>query len=198
MPSQILSTRNILQALRLHQQVRLSNRRIGQALGITYTTVSDYLRRAEVAGLTYAQCLEIGHDAPERRLFSAQTHSAAKRPTPDWTYIHRELGREHVTLDTLWREHKQLHPDGLQYSTFCEHYRKCAKKLHVSMRQHHAPADKLFVDYAGATIDVVDGATREVRKAQVFVAVLGASNYTFVEATWTPPLPTGWARMCGP
>lgn len=177
--------RNILEALRLHQQARLSNRQIGQALGIAHTTVSDYLRRAEVANISYETGLEIGHDELERRLFPAKAPASVQRPQPDWAYIHSELKRKHVTMDLLWREYKEAHFQGLQYSTFCEHYRKWAGKLNVSMRQHHAPADKLFVDYAGTTIDVVDGNTGEVRHAQVFVAVLGASNYTFAEATWT-------------
>ncbi|MGF5988503.1 IS21 family transposase, partial [Klebsiella pneumoniae] len=129
--------------------------------------------------------VQMGHQWLEERLFPPKAPASVKRPQPNWAYIHTELKRKHVTLDLLWREYKQAHPDGLEYSSFCENYKKWAGKVDVSMRQHHAPADKLFVDYAGATIDVVDGNTGEVRHAQVFVAVLGASNYTFAEATWT-------------
>ena len=177
--------RKILETLRLREQLKLTNRQIADVIKASPTTVGDYLRRAEMAGIEYATGLQMGHDALEHRLFPDKPGASVKRPQPNWAYIHSELSRTHVTLDLLWREYKQTHTDGLEYSSFCQHYRKWASKLNVSMRQHHAPADKLFVDYAGTTIDVVDGSTGEVRQAQLFVAVLGASNYTFVEATWT-------------
>lgn len=103
--------------------------------------------------------------------------------------MHRELRKKSVTLDLLWQEYKADHPDGYRYSWFCEHYRQWAGKLSVSMRQTHTPGEKLFVDYAGQTLPIIDGATGEIRQAQLFVAVLGASNYTYAEATWTQKLP---------
>jgi transposase len=108
---------------------------------------------------------------------------------PDWAEIHRELKRKGVTLQLLWQEYKATHPDGLQYSQFCDRYRYFASKLDLVMRQHHRAGEKLFVDYAGQTVDVVDRETGEVREAQIFVATLGASNYTYAEATWTQSLP---------
>ena len=110
---------------------------------------------------------------------------------PDWAVLHQELRRPGVTLMLLWEEYRAVHPEGFAYSWFCEHYRAWAGKLDVVMRQTHRAGEKLFVDYAGQTVEVIDRATGEVRSAQIFVAVLGASNYTYAEATWTP----GAARL---
>src|SRR5450432_1722094 len=103
--------------------------------------------------------------------------------------VHRELKRKGVTLRLLWEEHRALHPDGHGYSRFCELYGAWAKLLAPTMRQTHTAGERLFVDYAGTTLDVIDGATGEVRTAQLFVAALGASSYTYAEATWTQSLP---------
>ena len=94
-----------------------------------------------------------------------------------------------MTLDLLWQEYRERHPDGYQYSAFCKHYLNFSRALPVTMRQSHAPGERLFVDYSGQTVPVIDPATGEVRQAQIFVAVLGASNYTYVEATWSQSLP---------
>ena len=101
------------------------------------------------------------------------------------TYFSKRLRGKGVTLALLWEEYKAVHPEGLQYSRFCEQYRAWASKLDVVMRQEHRAGEKLFVDYAGHTVGVVDRHTGELRQAQVFVAVLGASSYTYAEATWT-------------
>ena len=148
--------RKILETLRLREQLGFNTRQIAEVIKASPTTVSDYLRRAEMAGIEYAVGVQMGHQWLEERLFPPKAPASVKRPQPNWAYIHTELKRKHVTLDLLWREYKQAHPDGLEYSSFCENYKKWAGKVDVSMRQHHAPADKLFVDYAGATIDVVD------------------------------------------
>ena len=111
------------------------------------------------------------------------------RPKPEWADVHRELRRKGVTLDLLWQEHKTEHPDGYLYSSFCAHYRQWVGRLSVSMRQTHAPGEKLFVDYAGPTVPIIDPMTGEIRQAALFVAVLGASNYACCEATWSQSLP---------
>src|SRR6185312_11954375 len=111
-----------------------------------------------------------------------------RRPQPDWTAVHRELRRPGVTLQLLWEEHRAAHPDGYGYSRFCEHYRAWEARLSPTMRQSHVAGERMFVDYAGTTLAVIDAATGEVRTAQLFVAVLGASNYTYAEATWTQGL----------
>lgn len=108
---------------------------------------------------------------------------------PDFAHVHQELKRAGVTRDLLWREYLAAHPQGLKYTAFCNHYRRWLARQSVVLRQEHVPGDKLFVDYAGQTVPIVDRHSGEARAAQVFVAVLGASNYTYVEATWTQKLP---------
>ena len=110
---------------------------------------------------------------------------------PDWSYIDRELRRKGVTLQLLWQEYKEAHPasDGYQYSQFCQRYRDWRQKLDPVMRQHHRAGEKMFVDYAGMSVAVNDPKSGQVRQAQIFVAVLGASNYCYAEATWTQSLP---------
>ena len=102
---------------------------------------------------------------------------------------HRQLGRSGVTLDLLWQEYREQHPDGYQYSAFCEHYRAFTRNLPVTLRQSHAPGERLFVDYSGQTVAIINAATGEEQPAQIFVATLGASSYTYVEATWTRAYP---------
>jgi len=114
---------------------------------------------------------------------------SAPRPLPDWKTLHEELKRKGVTLFLLWEEYKAVHPEGYEYSRFCDLYREWAGKLPVWMRQEHKAGEKLFVDYAGMTMPVVNQRTGEVRQAQIFVATLGASNYTYADATWTQTLP---------
>lgn len=103
--------------------------------------------------------------------------------------MHEQLHRhKHVTLQLLWEEYKEAHPDGYQYSQYCELYRRWARKIDVVLRQEHRAGEKMFVDHAGQTVPVVDRETGEIRHASIFVAVLGASNYTFAEATWKKDL----------
>jgi transposase len=110
-------------------------------------------------------------------------------PSPIGLRFHRELKRKHVTLTMLWDEYIERCPEGYRYSRFCELYRSWASRLSVTMRQTHIGGDKLFVDYAGDTVPViVDRLTGHVRPAQIFVAVMGASNFTYAEASWTQAL----------
>ena len=110
-------------------------------------------------------------------------------PVPDWSKVHRELRRKGVTLALLWQEDKEAHPQGMQYRGFCRLYRAWTAKLDVVMRQAHRAGEKRFVDDAEPTVAVVERDTGELREAQVFVAGLGASSYTYAEATWTQTLP---------
>ncbi len=181
--------RKIREVLRLYFAAALSIRAIARSLGTSPSTVGDYLRRAKVAGLSWPVPESVDDTGLERRLFPAPPSSRAERPLPDWSEVHRELRRKSVTLSLLWQEYKETHPEGLQYSRFCEQYRAWAAKLDLVMRQEHRAGEKLFVDYAGQTVPVVDRETGAVRQAQVFVAALGASSYTFAEATWTQTLP---------
>ena len=152
-------------------------------------TVGEYIRPAEVARLSWPLPEAMDDAVLERQLFPPQVPTGTVRPLPQWSEVHRELRRKGVTLSLLRQEYKAAHPDGLQYGWFCEQYRAWAGKLDVVMRQEHRAGERLFVDYAGQTAEVIDHQTGEVRQAQVFVAVLGASNYTFAEAAWTRSRP---------
>jgi transposase len=182
--------RKLRQALRLAWEVGLSLRPIGRSLGLSPTTVGEYLRRAESAGLTWPLPPQLDDATLEARLFpGALPLPLQERPLPDFASVHRELRRKGVTLALLWQEYKAAHPEGLQYSQFCEHYRRFVGRLDLVMRKPHRAGEKGFIDYAGQTVPVVDSTTGEIREAQVFVATLGASNYTYAEATWTQALP---------
>jgi len=114
---------------------------------------------------------------------------AAERPLPIWADVHLELRRKSVTLALLWEDYKEQNPQGYQYSWYCDLYRAWAGKLHLWMRQEHKAGEKLFVDYCGQTVPVNDPASGAVHDVSVFVAVMGASNYAYAEATWTQKLP---------
>jgi transposase len=180
--------RKIHLVLRLFFTAEMSIRAISRSINASPSTVGDYIRRARVAGLGWPLPEGMDERALEARLFAPPEPAEAARPLPEWAHVHRELRRKGVTLALLWEEYKAEHPDGVQYSWFCDRYRAWARHVDVVMRQTHRAGEKLFVDYAGDTVPVVNRETGELREAQVFVAVLGASSYTFAEATWTQTL----------
>ncbi len=181
--------RKIRDALRLQEQ-GLPPKRIGSSLGIGRTTVQEYLSRARAAGLSWPLPEGLSDTELEQRFYPRSAgDSRGSFPQPDWAYLHRELRRKGVTLALLWEEYRAVYPDGYGYSRFCELYSRWEGRLSPVMRQRHPAGERLFVDYAGTTLDVVCPKTGEVRTAQLFVATLGASNYTYVEATWTQALP---------
>jgi transposase len=181
--------RKIKEVVRLGAQ-GLSPRRIGESLGIGRTTVQECLGRARAAGLSWPLPEELSDADLEHRLYPRATGAIrGSFPQPDWAYVHRELKRKGVTLALLWEEYRSVHPDGYGYSRYCELYRRWEGRLSPVMRQHHVAGERLFVDYSGSTLDVICAKTGEIRTAQLFVATLGASNYTYVEATWTQSLP---------
>lgn len=184
-----LPMRKIADALRLRAG-GLTMREIGISLGVGRSTVGEYLKRAELAGVSWP--LPDGMDDAdlERCLFQPVGETRSGLAQPDWAEVHRELRRKGVTLSLVWEEYRAAHPDdGYGYSRFCDLYRRWEGRLSPTMRQHHFAGERAFVDYAGDTLEVIDGLTGEVRQAQVFVGVLGASNYTYAEATWTQALP---------
>ncbi len=184
MPKKRLSMRKIREVLRLKYECNRSNREIGHSCGIGSSTVSDYLQRARMAGLDWPLPDQLDDTSLERRLFPPATPRNESQFIPDFQKVHNDLqSRKKVTLNLLWQEYKEQHPEGYQYSWFCKSYREWAARLDVVMRHDHRAGEKLFVDYAGQTIDIVNPATGEVNKAQIFVAVLGASSYTYAEAT---------------
>jgi transposase len=190
MPQERLSMRKIAEILRLKWSCGLSDRAIARSCGICHGTVAEFVTRARLAGLSWPLPEELDEDALYRRLYPPVSHPGQQAiPLPDWAHVHSELRRKGVTLRLLWVEYREAHPDGYGYSQFCNLYRQWAKRLNPSLRLAHAAGEKLFVDYAGQTVPVIDPQTGEVRQAQLFVAVLGASNYTYAEAQWSQELP---------
>jgi len=191
MPAERTTMRQVREVLRLKFVGGVPIREIARRVGVAASTVRTTIRRFEAAGLSWPLPEEMTDAALEARLFApGGTKQGHRRQIePDWTAIHRELKRKHVTLSILWDEYIEHNPEGYRYSRFCELYRTWEGKLSVTMRQTHVGGDKLFVDYAGDTVPViVDRLTGEMRQAQIFVAVLGASNFTYAEATWTQGL----------
>lgn len=189
MPAERLSMRKIREVLRLRHACGASDRAIARSVGVGRTTVAEYLRRAGVIGITWPIPLEIDDAELERRLFApAGFNRPSARIMPDWAHIHAELRRRGVTLQLLWEEYRAEQPDGYGYSRFCDLYVAWRRGVSATMRQTHVAGEKLFVDYAGDTVPVFDGATGEGRPAHIFVAVLGASNYTYAEARWSEGL----------
>ncbi len=181
--------RMIKEVLRLRLHCGRSKREIAQALSMPPTTAWDCVRRARCAGLSWEQIATMDEAALEAKLYPPAPPTGVPRAQPDWAAMHRELGTKGVTLELLWNEYKVQHPDGYGYSWFCEQYERWRGRLPVTLRQTHTPGERLFVDYSGKKLGIVDPDTGEVRWAELFVAVLGASNLTYAEATWTQQLP---------
>lgn len=184
MPGKRLSMRKIREVLRLKYELNRSNREIGLSCGIGSSTVGDYIQRVRNAGLNWPLPDELSDTALEQLLYPPPTPHNSARLFPDFHEVHKELqSRKNVTLNLLWQEYKEQNPDGYQYSWYCHNYRDWAARLDVVMRHEHRAGEKMFVDYAGQTVPVIDRETGEIHKAQIFVAVLGASSYTYAEAT---------------
>jgi transposase len=185
MAAERIAMHRIKELLRLKYECALSFERIGRALKLSKGVVAKYVKAAEVAGLDWAQVRDLDEDALERRLNLRQGRGVARdHVAPDFAHVHQELKKKSVTLALLWEEYRQGHGEAAyQYSRFCDLYRAFAKSLKRSMRQTHRAGEKLFADYAGDTVPLIDPATGEIRRAQIFVAVLGASNYTYACAT---------------
>jgi transposase len=175
--------RKVRDVLRLKFEGGLSERVIARSLSLSNGSVNSYLQRARMAGLRWPLPDDCDDGALELLLFPlAPARAAQARPAPDWTAVDKELRRKGVTLALLWEEYRAAHPDGFGYSWFCEHYGAFKSRLRPIMRQSHAAGEKVFVDFAGDAIDVVDPMTGEVRPMKLFVAVMGASNYIFAQA----------------
>jgi transposase len=182
--------RQVRDMLRL-KAAGVSGNEIARRVGVAASTVRLTLKRLAVARLSWPLPAELTDVVLEAQLFTTvgKKQGHRRRDEPDWATVHHELKRKHVTLQILWDEYIERHPDGYRYSRFCELYRAWAGRLSVTMRQSHAGGDKLFVDYAGDTVPVIiDRLSGKTRPAQIFVAVLGASNFTYAEASWTQAL----------
>jgi transposase len=190
--------RKIKEVLRLKYLFNVSERGIARSCQISRTTVTDYLRRAAVAGLHWSEVAALGEVQLVERLFPPvvpERSSSTPRPVPDYEYIYNQLRtyrKVNLTLTQLWLEYKEAHPDGYQYSQFCDLYRRWRGKLDYVMRQEHRAGEKVFIDYSDG-LSFIDPLTGEIILTQLFVAVWGASNYTYAEATLSQTLPN-WIR----
>jgi transposase len=190
MPRRRLSLRTIREVLRLKWECGLSDRDIAASCHIGATAVRGYVYRAKQAGLTWPLPDTLQDAQLEPLLFPPpQKIAATDRPTPNWPEVHKQLKRKGVTLQLLWEEYRRDHPHGYGYSRCCELYAAWEKTVDPIMIQEHKAGDKLFVDYAGQTMPLTDPKTGEITQAQIFVASLGASNYTYAEATLTQSSP---------
>jgi transposase len=192
MPGKRSTVRQIREILRLHHEAHLGERQIGAVCLVGKGTVQRFLQRAAAVGLGWPLPEGLDDTELEKLLFPPVPTPAGTRPQPDFTKVHQELkSNRSVTLQLLWEEYKEGQPDGVNYSWFCDQYRDWARHLDVVLRQDHRAGEKMFVDHAGDTINIINPATGESRAVYIFVAVLGASNYTYAEATWTRDL-TDW------
>src|SRR6202050_5442540 len=192
MPAERVAMRQVREIIRLKFSACISTREIARRLGIAASTVRETLRRFEGAGLGWPFPDGMSDGDLEAALYANHGTKRGHRlhAEPDWPAAHRELKRKHVTLQIVWDEYIAAQPGGYSYSRFCELYRGFESKLSPTMRQTHAAGERLFVDYAGDGVPVVvDRRTGEMREAQIFVAVLGASSFTFAFASWTQTLP---------
>jgi len=178
-----LSMRKISELLRLRHEGGLSERQIAASCGLGRTTVARYLARAAAAGLSWPLPSELDEPELQRRLCGAPlAERPSPRSLPDWETIHRQLRRPKVTLQLLWEEYRRDYPEGYGYTQFCAYYHRWRAPLEVTLRQHHVAGEKTFLDWAGDAIPWRGATAGEVRQAWLFVAILGASNYTFARA----------------
>lgn len=184
-----ISMRKLKEVLRLHFGVKLSKRQIARVCNISHSTVAEYVKRAGSAGIIWPLPEELDDTELEARLFPKMTYKTASRPKPSMEEIHQELKIKGVTLQLLWMEYKDRHPEGYEYSQFCEYYRRWNSSLDLVLRQEYRVGEKMFVDFAGKTIPIVNPQTGEITAAEIFVCVLGASNYTYAEACESQELP---------
>ncbi len=190
MPAERISMRNLREILRLHFVFGLGKRPIGRSCNLSHSTVGKYLRKAKEAGLSWPLPEDLDDAALEAKLSEKNKgHKPANRPLPDMEEVHCELRKKGVTFQLLWLEYKDRYPEGYRYTRFVALYHQWAKTLELSLRQEHRAGEKMFIDFAGKTMPVVDPSTGEVTEAQIFVAVLGASNYAYAEALPSQSLP---------
>jgi transposase len=189
MATERLSMRQIREILRQKWCLGRSHREVAQSLGISNGTVGATVLRARATGLDWAQVEALTDEVLDARVYGLPTRPTHQRAIPDCAYLHAERRKPGVTLELLHLEYLEQHPDGYRYTQFCECYRRWLKRRGLSMRQVHVGGEKCFVDYAGTQPSIVDAATGEVSQVELFVAVLGASNYTYAEATRTQRVP---------
>lgn len=188
-----LSVRKIKEILRLYYELGLTKTKIAQSVNQSRPAIKRVIDKAAKAGLAWPIPDELDDQNLEALLYpqtcEAEKTSRQGSPIPDWNYIQREMKRPHVTRQLLWQEYREAHPNGFEYSQFCNRFRSWIKTADPVMRQEHKAGEKMFVDYVGQTVAVIDPTTGREEQAQIFVAVLGGSNYTYCEATWSQSIP---------
>src|SRR5713226_6042162 len=189
MATERLSMRQTREILRQKWSLRRTHREVAQSLGISSGAVGTTVLRARAAGLAWVQVEALSDEALHARVYGPPTPPTRHRPVPDGAYLHAERRKPGVTLELLHLEYLEQHPDGYRYTQFCEVYRHWLHRRGLSMRQVHRAGAKLFVDYAGQKPTMIEATTGEVITVELFVAVLGASNYTYAEATRTQQVP---------
>lgn len=190
MTQERLTVRKIQEVLRLKWGSKLSNRVVGRACNISCSTVSEYVQRAVRAGLSWPLPEGLSDEELYRMLFPEAARSSETQKTlPDWEQVHRELRKRGVTLKLLWTEYHELFPEGYGYTQYCEYYRRWKGKLSPSMRLPRKGGEEMEVDYAGMTVPIINPESGEITKAQIFVATLAASSYTYAEAQSSQTLP---------
>jgi transposase len=182
--------RNLREVLRQKLLLKKTHREVAASLNVSVGAITGVLHRAQAAKLDVLELLQLGDDALEARLYGARPTAATRtRVPPDPVYIHMERRKPGVTLELLHLEYLEKQPDGYRYSQYCEIYRRWLEQHRLTMRQEHRAGEKLFVDYSGNKPHIVDQATGERIEVELFVAVLGASNHTYAEATRTQSSP---------
>jgi transposase len=189
MATERLTMRHTRQILRQKWVLGCTHRMVAQSLGISHGAVGAVVLRARAAGLDWPQVEALSDDALEVRLYGPPRAASRDRPVPNCAYLHTERKKPGVTLELLHLEYLEQHPTGYRYTRFCDLYRQWLRRHRLSMRQEHRAGEKVFVDYAGQQPHLVDPRTGDVIDVELFVGVLGASNYTYAEATRTQQLP---------
>jgi transposase len=183
MPTNRITMRRIREVLRLHLQAGLSYTEVGRALKVSKSVVGKYVSLARAAGVDWDAAQTLSDEGLDARLYRPALPRSSHQLAPDFALVHQELKRAGVTLMLLWEEYARDNPLAYKYTSFCIKYREFARTQARSMRQIHIAGEKLFIDYAGSTVPVINSVTGEISQAQIFVATLGASSYTYACAT---------------
>jgi transposase len=183
MPRGGLSMRSVREILRLRLEMELSSREVAGSCGVHHKTVCDYEKRIREVGLSWDDIRDMDDGDLRKLVRSNLEQSGSERPVPEADYIAKELKRPHVTRRTLWLEYKEEHPEGYEYSQFCWHINKALSHPELSMHIEYKAGERMFTDYAGDTMPITDPSTGEIRRANIFVSSLGASNYIYTEGS---------------
>lgn len=185
-----ISMRKIKEVLRLKYDLKLKHRQIAKSLNISAGAVSYLVNDAKAKGLTWPLPIGLSDGELEALIYGPANQSSKSFLAPNWEELSKELQGKGMTKQILWQEYQQQSPESAySYSQFCHHFKAWLKKQSISMRQLHRAGERLFVDYAGPKIPIINPSDGEIREAHVFIAVLGASNYTYAEASYTQALP---------